>query len=60
MALGAGQGRILRLIVGEALIVTAVGAMVGLTASLSSTGVLRTMLFNLNPRDPLTFVVRAR
>jgi ABC-type antimicrobial peptide transport system permease subunit len=57
MALGAGQGSILRLIVGEALMVTAVGAVVGLTASLSSTGVLQTMLFNLSPRDPLTFVV---
>jgi len=55
MALGAGRGRILRLIVGEALIIAAAGGVVGLAGSLAATRLLRALLFNLSPRDPLTF-----
>jgi predicted permease len=55
MALGAGRGRILRLIVGEALVIAAAGAAVGLAGSLAATRLLNALLFNLSPRDPVTF-----
>jgi predicted permease len=54
MALGAGRSRILRLIVGEALIIATVGGAAGLAGSLAATRLLQALLFNLSPRDPLT------
>jgi predicted permease len=55
MALGAGRARILRLIVGEALVIAAAGAAVGLAGSLAATRLLHALLFNMSPRDPVTF-----
>jgi predicted permease len=55
MALGAGRSRILRLIVGEALVIAAAGGAAGLAGSLAATRLLQALLFNLSPRDPLTF-----
>ena len=55
MALGAGRARILRLIVGEAVVIAAAGAAVGLVGSLAATRLLHALLFNLSPRDPVTF-----
>jgi predicted permease len=54
MALGAGRAQILRLVVGEALVIAAAGAAVGLAGSLAGTRLLHALLFNLSPRDPLT------
>ena len=55
LALGARPGRIVGLIVREALTVTLIGAAVGLAAAFAAARLLETMLFSLSPRDPVTF-----
>ena len=55
MALGAQRGRVLRMIVGEAMALTATGVAVGVTgALLLLTRLLKDLLFHVAPRDPLT------
>jgi len=54
MALGAGQGDVFRLVLGMGLRLLAVGAAVGVAASLAVTRVLRHVLVNVSPYDPLT------
>ena len=56
MALGADRENILRLIAGEGMRLIALGGLLGLAASLGVTQVLRSLLFGVSPRDPLTFV----
>lgn len=56
MALGAQRRDVLRLVLGEAALVTAVGALVGLGAALAGTRVLASMLYGLTARDPSTLV----
>jgi putative ABC transport system permease protein len=55
MALGAGQGGILKLVVGQGLFLAFLGIGIGLAASLALTRVLQTMLFGITPTDPATF-----
>jgi predicted permease len=57
MALGASPGRILRLVVGHGLRLSATGIFVGLLASLALTRGMTTMLVGVPPTDPLTFGV---
>jgi predicted permease len=54
MALGAQRRDVLRLVLADALLVTGIGAAVGLAAALAATRVLSTLLFGLTPRDPAT------
>lgn len=54
MALGAQRSSILGMVLRESLLVTLIGAAVGLGASIAATRVLQSMLFGLNARDPLT------
>ncbi len=56
MALGATRGNILRLIAGEGLRLIVVGGLLGLGASLAMAQWMRSLLFNVGPRDPLTYV----
>lgn len=56
-ALGAGTGDVLRLVVGSAVRVVAAGALVGLALSMVLSQLLTTMLFGVQPLDPLTFVL---
>jgi putative ABC transport system permease protein len=53
-ALGAGQGRILSMVMGHALLLTAIGLGVGLAAALATTTWMSTLLFGIKPRDPLS------
>ena len=55
-ALGATTADVLRLVAGSAARVTIIGVLVGLTASLWLGRVLTTMLFGVQPTDPVTFV----
>ena len=57
MALGAQRGRVLRMVVGEALALTAAGAVVGTAASLLLTRLMKDLLFEVTPGDPLTLGV---
>jgi putative ABC transport system permease protein len=57
IALGADQGRVKRLVIGEGLALAASGAILGLVAALMATRVMRTMLYDLAPSDPVTYAV---
>ena len=56
VALGADRGRVQRLVVGEGLALVTIGAMIGLVAALMLTRVLQSLLFDLTPGDPTTYV----
>ena len=57
MALGAQRGRVLRMIVAEAMALTAAGAVVGTAASLLLTRLMKDLLFEVAPGDPVTLAV---
>ena len=59
MALGANRADILRLIVHEGARLLLLGAALGLAASLALTQLLKSLLFGIGPRDPVTFVAVA-
>jgi len=59
MALGAPHGLVLRLIVREGMMVAAIGIGVGLAGALSLSWVLASLVFDVQVRDPLTFVAVA-
>ncbi|HWG33459.1 MAG TPA: ABC transporter permease [Gemmatimonadaceae bacterium] len=54
IALGATSSRIRRLVLGQVFWVMAIGTAVGLVAALAASGLLRSMLFEVSPTDPLT------
>jgi ABC-type antimicrobial peptide transport system permease subunit len=55
MALGADAGRVRALVVGQGIRVVAVGILGGLVMAWVASGVLRGMLYGVEPGDPLTF-----
>jgi len=57
MALGAGTGNVLALVVGRGLALAIVGSAVGLLLAAATTGLLRFLLFGVRPLDPFTFLV---
>jgi ABC-type antimicrobial peptide transport system permease subunit len=59
MALGANRADILRLIVHEGARLLLLGAALGLAASLALTQLLKSLLFGIGPRDPVTLVAVA-
>jgi ABC-type antimicrobial peptide transport system permease subunit len=56
IALGAGRGSVLWLILKERVALAAVGLTVGLAAAVTITRLLATMLFQVKPNDPLVYV----
>jgi ABC-type antimicrobial peptide transport system permease subunit len=54
MALGAQQRDVLWMVLRESLILSAFGVLVGLPAAIAGARLLRSMLFGLQPGDPLT------
>src|SRR5690349_2391304 len=56
MALGAAPSRIFRLMVGKGLYLSAIGIGIGLFAAFALTRVLASMLVEVKPTDPITFV----
>jgi predicted permease len=56
MALGAERGDVLRLIVGQGLVLALCGAGTGLVLALVATRVLQRFLFGVGATDPLTFL----
>ena len=56
MALGAGRVDILRLILGEAMRLVMLGGTVGLVAALALSHVLKSLLFHVEPHDPVSYV----
>jgi predicted permease len=56
MALGAAPSRIFRLMVGKGLYLSAIGIAIGLVCAFALTRVLASMLVEVKPTDPVTFV----
>jgi putative ABC transport system permease protein len=59
IALGAGRGAVLGLILREGMVIIVAGLIGGLTGALLLTRLLQALLFGVSPTDPLTFVVVA-
>ena len=56
IALGADQRDILKLIVGQGMVLIVIGAGIGLALALAATRLLKSLLFGVSATDPLTFV----
>jgi putative ABC transport system permease protein len=59
MALGAQQNDILKLVVGQGMILTLVGVALGLAGAFAVTRFLESLLFGVTPTDPVTFAAIA-
>jgi putative ABC transport system permease protein len=57
MALGAARGRVLKLVVGQAMVHTIIGVIIGVGGAFASTRALAGQLFGVRATDPGTFVV---
>jgi predicted permease len=56
MALGAERGRILRIVVREALILALLGIIIGVPTALAASRLVAAMLYGLKPTDPVTIL----
>jgi ABC-type antimicrobial peptide transport system permease subunit len=52
IALGATAGRVVALVLGQAVRVTAIGLAIGLAGAIVASQLVRTMLFDVRPGDP--------
>ena len=57
MALGAGKGEVLRLVLGNGMKLVLVGVTIGIGGALAVSRVLSNLLYGISPTDPLTFAV---
>jgi putative ABC transport system permease protein len=57
MALGARGGEVVRLVLGQGLRVSAIGIVFGVAGALGLTRFLQSLLYEVRPTDPPTFVV---
>ena len=55
MALGAGAGDLLRLVISRGVRLTTVGVAIGAIAALTLTRLMGNLLYKVSPRDPLSF-----
>jgi putative ABC transport system permease protein len=56
VVLGAERGQVLRLVLGQGLLLTGLGIAVGVAGSLVVTRAIANLLFGVTPTDPVTFV----
>jgi putative ABC transport system permease protein len=56
LALGATRTNVLRMIVGQGLLLAVIGAVLGIAAGFAGTNLMRGLLFSITPTDPATFV----
>ena len=59
MALGAQRGDVLGMVLRQGMVLVAVGMVTGLIAAVAFGGLMRSLLFNVSPTDPATFVTIA-
>jgi predicted permease len=55
MALGAQRGDVVRLVVRQGMVLAIAGLAIGLPTAIALTRLMSTLLFDISPRDPLTF-----
>ena len=56
MALGAEQSTILKLVVGQGMVLVFVSIALGVIGALATAQVLASLLYGISPRDPVTYV----
>jgi putative ABC transport system permease protein len=56
MAFGAQSSSIFRLVIGQGLRMSAIGIAIGLVIAIATTRVMSSMLVDVRPTDPITFV----
>ncbi|HEX5438807.1 MAG TPA: FtsX-like permease family protein, partial [Gemmatimonadaceae bacterium] len=56
MALGAREGNVLRLVVMQGMRAALIGVALGVLGAIVATRLLSSMLYGIEPRDPLTFL----
>ena len=54
MALGAQRGDVLRMVLLEAILLVGAGLIIGIATSFAGAQLLRSLLFGVAPRDPIT------
>jgi predicted permease len=59
MALGAGRGEIMEMVLRETLLLVAIGVAAGIGVALEASRLVSTFLFGLKPNDPMTIVIAA-
>jgi ABC-type antimicrobial peptide transport system permease subunit len=59
MALGAQQGELARMFVRYGLILAGIGVAIGLTAAIGLTRFMQSLLFEISPLDPTTYIAVA-
>jgi putative ABC transport system permease protein len=57
MALGAQRGAVVRMVVGQAVAVAVCGIAAGVVAAAGLTGIMKSLLYGVEPTDPATFAV---
>jgi putative ABC transport system permease protein len=57
MALGANRRDVLKMVVGQGLMLTAVGVAVGLAGALALTRLMASLLYGVTATDPATYVI---
>ncbi len=57
MALGASTSDVVKLIVGQGMVLASAGVLIGLGAAFALTRLLSSLLFGISPTDPITFAV---
>jgi ABC-type antimicrobial peptide transport system permease subunit len=57
LAIGASRGDVVRLVMRQTVMLTAAGLVIGVAAAAGLTRLMRTLLFEVEPGDPLTFAV---
>jgi putative ABC transport system permease protein len=56
MALGAGSGDVVKMVLGHALVIISIGVMLGLAGSFALTRVIKSALYGVTATDPTTYV----
>ena len=56
LALGAPPGNVLRMVLAQAVRLALCGAIIGLVIALTMARVLRSLIYNVSPADPMTFI----